>query len=142
LVVRGVTASGGRPHDIDGIARSDVVVGLEITGEGEVVRVSSHGEVVLGAGDCAGFAAGVADSHHIQNRSKGDAVLLEIGSRCPGEDACCYPDNGVIVEPGLKVRPYGDGLMTKPGERCDPFQGLGSSGLLPARFHHLATGPD
>jgi uncharacterized cupin superfamily protein len=77
--------------------------------EGEVVLVSSRGEEVLRAGECAGFVAGVADGHHIQNRSDREAVLLEIGSRRPGEDACCYPDNGVIVEPGLRVRPYSDG---------------------------------
>jgi uncharacterized cupin superfamily protein len=77
--------------------------------EGEVVLVGSHGEEVLRAGDCAGFAAGVPDGHHIQNRSTRDAVLLEIGSKRPAEDACCYPDNGVIVEPGLRVRPYGNG---------------------------------
>jgi len=74
--------------------------------EGEVVLVSSRGEEVLRAGDCAGFAAGVADCHHIQNRSDREAVLLEIGSSRPGEDACCYPDNGVIVEPGRRVRLY------------------------------------
>jgi uncharacterized cupin superfamily protein len=74
-----------------------------------VVLVSSHGEEVLRAGDCAGFVAGVPDGHHIQNRSTREALLLEIGSKRPAEDACCYPDNGVIVEPGLRVRPYGNG---------------------------------
>jgi uncharacterized cupin superfamily protein len=77
--------------------------------EGEVVLVSSRSEEVLRAGDCAGFAAGVADGHHFQNRSDREAVLLEIGSRRPGEDSCCYPNNGAIVEPGLRVRPYGSG---------------------------------
>ncbi len=76
--------------------------------EGEVVLVTSRGEEVLCAGDCAGFVAGAAEGHHIQNRSDREAVLLEIGSRRPGQDTCCYPDNGVIVEPGLQVRPYGD----------------------------------
>jgi uncharacterized cupin superfamily protein len=73
--------------------------------EGEVVLVTSHGEEVLRNGYCAGFAAGVGDGRHIQNRSDREAVLLEIGSRRPGEDAC-YPDNGVIVEPGARVRLY------------------------------------
>jgi uncharacterized cupin superfamily protein len=50
---------------------------------------------------------GVADGHHIQNRSDREAVLLDIGSKRPGEDTCRYPDNRVIVEPGLRVRPYG-----------------------------------
>jgi uncharacterized cupin superfamily protein len=77
--------------------------------EGEVVLVSDRGEEMLRAGDCAGFAAGVGDGHHIQNRSDREAVLLEIGSRRPGEDACHYPDIGVIVEPGRKVRRFSGG---------------------------------
>jgi uncharacterized cupin superfamily protein len=77
--------------------------------EGEVVLVSGHGEEVLRAGDCAGFAAGVGDGHHIQNRSSREAVLIEIGSRRSGEDACHYPDIGVIVEPGRKVRHFSTG---------------------------------
>jgi uncharacterized cupin superfamily protein len=60
--------------------------------EGEVVLVTNHGEEVLRAGDCAGFKAGVADGHHLQNRSDRDALLLEVGSRNPGEDDVDYPD--------------------------------------------------
>src|SRR6185369_13860495 len=44
--------------------------------EGEVVLVTDSGEEVLIAGDCAGFKAGAADGHHIQNRSNRDALLL------------------------------------------------------------------
>ena len=71
--------------------------------------VTDRGEELLRAGDCAGFAARIADGHHIQNRSDQEAVLLELGSRRPGEDTCCYPDNRVMVELGLRVRPYGNG---------------------------------
>ena len=60
--------------------------------EGEVVLVTDAGEEVLRAGDCAGFKAGEADGHHLQNRSGFEAVLLEIGARRPGEDAVDYPD--------------------------------------------------
>jgi uncharacterized cupin superfamily protein len=56
------------------------------------VLVTDGGEEVLLPGDCAGFRAGVADGHHLQNRSKGDALLLEIGSRRPNEDVVEYPD--------------------------------------------------
>lgn len=59
--------------------------------EGEVVLVTDTGEEVLIAGDCAGFKAGAADGHHIQNRSNSDALLLEIGSRRPEEDVVEYP---------------------------------------------------
>ena len=53
--------------------------------EGEVVLVSDAGEENLKAGDCAGFKAGDPDGHHFQNRSTRDALILEVGSRRPGE---------------------------------------------------------
>ena len=59
---------------------------------GEVTLVTDAGEEVLRPGDCAGFKAGVADGHHLQNQSGSDALVLEIGSRRPGEDAAEYPD--------------------------------------------------
>ncbi len=59
---------------------------------GEVVLVTDSGEEVLRAGDCAGFKAGEADGHHLQNRGKQDAVLLEVGSRAPDQDDCFYSD--------------------------------------------------
>jgi len=60
--------------------------------QGEVVLVTNAGETVLRAGDCAGFAAGVADGHHLQNRGGAPALLLEVGSRRPADDATVYPD--------------------------------------------------
>ncbi len=59
---------------------------------GEVVLVTGAGEQLLRAGECAGFAAGVPDGHHIQNRSGADALLLEVGSRRPATDCVDYPD--------------------------------------------------
>ena len=60
--------------------------------QGEVVLITDDGEEILRAGDCAGFKAGVADGHHLQNRSDLPAVILEIGSRRPSEDVCSYSD--------------------------------------------------
>jgi uncharacterized cupin superfamily protein len=59
---------------------------------GEVVLVTDEGEQVLRAGDCAGFAAGTPNGHHLQNRTDVDAMVLEVGSRRDTEDACDYPD--------------------------------------------------
>src|SRR6185312_16225668 len=53
--------------------------------EGEVVLVTDRGEESLGPGDCAGFRAGEPDGHKFENRSGVEAVLLEVGSRRPGE---------------------------------------------------------
>ena len=67
---------------------------------GEGVLVTDAGEQVLRPGDCAGFPAGVANGHHIQNRSDRELVLLEVGSRRPAEDACDYPDIDMVAPPG------------------------------------------
>jgi len=65
--------------------------------EGEVVLIEDDGETRLVAGDCAGFKAGVPNGHKIENRSEREAVLLEVGSRRPTEDACDYPDIDMIL---------------------------------------------
>src|SRR5689334_3392607 len=44
--------------------------------EGEVVLVTDEGEQVLGAGMCAGFAAGVPNGHQLVNRSDRPARYL------------------------------------------------------------------
>lgn len=54
--------------------------------------VTEAGEETLRAGDCAAFRAGLADGHHLQNRSDTEALLLEIGSRRPEDDVVDYPD--------------------------------------------------
>jgi uncharacterized cupin superfamily protein len=69
--------------------------------EGEVVLVTDEGEQILRAGECAGFPAGEKNGHHLQNRSTQEAVLLEVGSRRPTEDACDYPDIDMALKPGV-----------------------------------------
>lgn len=81
--------------------------------EGEVVLVEDDGQTVLRAGDCAGFKAGVANGHRLENRSDREAVLLEMGSRRPAEDACVYPDIDMVARASEDFyrrrdgRPYG-----------------------------------
>jgi uncharacterized cupin superfamily protein len=77
--------------------------------EGEVVLVEEDGETVLRPGDCAGFKAGVPNGHHIQNRSDGEAVLLEIGTRRELEDGCDYPDIDMVIRPGESITRHRDG---------------------------------
>jgi uncharacterized cupin superfamily protein len=67
--------------------------------EGEVVLVTDAGEEAMGPGDCAGFKAGVADGHHLQNRSDREAVLLEVGTRDPNGDSIDYPDIDLLHRP-------------------------------------------
>ena len=56
---------------------------------GEVALVEDGGETLLRAGDCAAFPKGVADGHHLINRSGGLAVYLEVGSRSPDDLTTC-----------------------------------------------------
>ena len=77
--------------------------------EGEVVLVTDEGEQVLRPGDCAGFPAGVANGHHLQNRSDRDALLLEVGSRRPGEDGGHYPDIDLVLDVGATQYRHRDG---------------------------------
>ena len=65
--------------------------------EGEVVLVEDEGETILRAGDCAGFKAGVANGHHLVNKSPRDALYLEIGARSSHERAH-YPDVDLVGE--------------------------------------------
>lgn len=77
--------------------------------EGEVVLVSNSGEQVLRPGECAGFKAGVADGHHLQNRSGRDALILEVGARRREVEAVTYPDIDLKVEPGAATYSHVDG---------------------------------
>jgi uncharacterized cupin superfamily protein len=77
--------------------------------EGEVVLVTGAGEEVLRPGDCAGFKAGVADGHCLQNRSEAEAVLLEVGTRHPGGDGAEYPDIDLVLPAGEKTWRRRDG---------------------------------
>jgi len=72
---------------------------------GEVVLVTDSGEEVLRAGDAAGFPAGDANGHCLQNRSDRDAQILEIGTRVPG-DSADYPDIDMVAPAGGKPAVY------------------------------------
>src|ERR1700678_1228422 len=64
---------------------------------GEVVLCEDGGEIVLRAGDAAGFKAGVANGHCLVNRTDADAVYLEIGTRSARERVE-YPDIDMLME--------------------------------------------
>lgn len=58
---------------------------------GKLTLVTDAGEREIGPGMVAGFPAGVADGHHLVNKSTEDAVYLEIGARAETGE-CVYPD--------------------------------------------------
>ena len=59
--------------------------------EGELTMVTDAGEEIVRAGECAAFPKATPDAHNFINRSKADAVYLEIGSR-HDRDVTHYPD--------------------------------------------------
>ncbi len=63
---------------------------------GELTLVTDAGETLLTSGMMAGFPAGVADGHHLINRSDVIATYLEIGDRTPN-DRAEYPDNDLLA---------------------------------------------
>lgn len=65
---------------------------------GELVLVTDAGEETLGPGMAAAFPAGCQDGHHLVNRSRADAIYLEVGSRS-AMDHCNYPDIDLHLEP-------------------------------------------
>lgn len=69
---------------------------------GEVVLVTDEGETVLRAGDSAGFRSGLANGHHLQNRSDREAVVLEVGTDDPA-DVTDYPDIDMRMVDGVCV---------------------------------------
>ena len=64
--------------------------------DGELTLVTDAGEQTLGPGMAAGFPAGVADGHHLVNRTCRPALYLEVGDRSP-EDEVHYPDHDLFV---------------------------------------------
>ena len=60
--------------------------------QGRPTLVTDSGETELEPGMCAGFKAGTGDAHRLVNRSKSDALYLEIGDRS-ARDGVTYPDD-------------------------------------------------
>lgn len=69
---------------------------------GEVVLVTDDGEETLRAGDCVGFKAGVANAHHLQNRSDAVAVFFDVGGRDLW-DVSTFPDIGIEARPRVEI---------------------------------------
>ena len=57
--------------------------------EGELTLVEDEGQTLLRAGECAAFAKGSGNGHHLKNLSSAVAVYLEVGSRHPDDLTTC-----------------------------------------------------
>jgi uncharacterized cupin superfamily protein len=60
---------------------------------GELTVIDETGEHALAAGDFVGFPAGVANGHHLANRSAAPAAFLMVGLRKRGTETIHYPDD-------------------------------------------------
>jgi len=78
---------------------------------GEVVLVTDGGEETLRAGDAAGFRAGDADAHHLQNRSDREALVLEVGDRAERE-AIHYAEADLLL---VRAEAGGTGFTHRDG---------------------------
>jgi len=63
--------------------------------EGTPSLVMDSTEQLLKPGMCVGFKSGVANAHHLCNRSDSNVRYLEVGSRIE-RDACFYPDDDLM----------------------------------------------
>jgi uncharacterized cupin superfamily protein len=78
--------------------------------EGEAVLIENDGETKLKPGDAATFKAGVANGHHIVNRSDRDALFIEIGTRSrDGRAEYSDIDMQAVIENGVTRYLHKDG---------------------------------
>lgn len=87
--------------------------------EGELTLVTDAGDQVLRVGQCAGFKAGVADGHRLENRSDARAVYLEVGSNRPDADEVDYPDDDLQIRfqpDGSRAFQTRDGTVLAPAD--------------------------
>lgn len=85
--------------------------------EGECTLVQDAGPVVMRAGDCAAFPAGVPDGHHFINHTEVEVRFLVVGTRAKSEVAT-YSDVDLVVHQadGKAVFSFKDGRPYVAGE--------------------------
>jgi uncharacterized cupin superfamily protein len=75
---------------------------------GEVVLITQAGEEALKTGECAAFAKGDGNGHHLINRGTAVAFLLEIGTRI-GKDTVQYPGIDLVWDGQKETYTHRDG---------------------------------
>ena len=82
---------------------------------GEIVLCEDHSEIVLKAGDAAGFKANSGNGHCLINRTQKDAVYIEVGTRTVNETVV-YSD----IDMRLERDKNGVRYLRKTGEPHPP----------------------
>jgi len=87
---------------------------------GEVTLVENDGEHALQSGDSACWPAGVANAHHVINRSEVPCTYLIVGTRVT-HDVCHYPDSGTTLHTEGQTWRLVDnaGVVIKSGRLAD-----------------------
>jgi uncharacterized cupin superfamily protein len=75
--------------------------------EGEAMLVEEDGETMMRAGDCAAFPKGIANGHHLVNRSERDCVFVVVGR--PAASDCHYPDIDMHLDAASGLFTHKDG---------------------------------
>jgi uncharacterized cupin superfamily protein len=75
--------------------------------KGEAVLVEDGGETLIRAGDCAAFPKGVADGHHLVNRSDAPCTFIAVGK--PALTDCHYPDIDLHLDAATEAYVHKDG---------------------------------
>ena len=73
--------------------------------DGEAMLVEDEGDTLLGPGDCAAFAKGVANGHQLVNRGDRPCTFVVVGR--PSVTDCHYPDVDLHLSEGRFVRKDG-----------------------------------
>ena len=79
--------------------------------DGEAVLIEEGGESAMHAGDCAVFLKGVADGHHLVNRSDAPCTFVAIGK--PAVSGCHYPDIDLRLDAASGAFTHKDGSPYK-----------------------------
>ena len=75
--------------------------------EGEAVLIEDEGETAMRPGDIAVFPKGVANGHHLVNRSAAPCTFIAIGKQA--ETDCHYPDIDVHLDAASGTFMHKDG---------------------------------
>lgn len=75
--------------------------------DGEAVLVEEEGESVMRAGDCAVFPKGVANGHHLVNRSDAPCTFIAVGRSAASD--CHYPDIDLHLDGPSQAYTHKDG---------------------------------
>ncbi|HST35896.1 MAG TPA: cupin domain-containing protein [Allosphingosinicella sp.] len=75
--------------------------------EGEAVLIEDGGETPMRPGDVAAFPKGVANGHHLVNRSDAPCVFVAVGK--PAASDCHYPDVDMHLDAASGAFTHKDG---------------------------------